>query len=149
MNSILYVYLGIIVLCWTLNPFIKKLVLKSKKLNTDEYFILNHIFVSVILLFYFYTLFKKKKCSILCLSKLDKFDYLYIFMGALTSILGARLLISIIKTEEITFLIAHIQPMIIALTFLIGYMFFSEHVTPMKIAGISLIILGLIFLNRK
>ena len=149
MNSILYVYLGIIILCWTLNPFIKKYILKSKKLNTDEYFILNHIFVSIILIVYFYTLFKKKKCSMLCLSKLNKYDYLYIFMGALTSILGARLLISIIKTEEITYLIAHIQPMIIALTFLIGYMFFSEHVTPMKIIGISLIILGLIFINKK
>ena len=39
--------------------------------------------------------------------------------------------------------------MIIALTFLIGYMFFSEHVTPLKVLGISLIILGLILLNRK
>ncbi len=70
-------------------------------------------------------------------------------MGAITSILGARLLISIIKTEEISYLIAHIQPMIIALTFLIGYMFFSEHVTPLKIVGISLIIMGLILINRK
>ena len=149
MNNILYVYIAIIVLCWTANPFIKKIVLKSKKLNIDEYFVLNHIFVSIILAIYFYSLFKEKKCSLLCLSKLDKYDYLYIFMGAITSILGARLLISIIKTEEITYLIAHIQPMIIALTFLIGYMFFSEHVTPLKIAGISLIILGLILLNRK
>ena len=32
MNSISYIYLLIIVLCWTLNPFIKKIVLKSKKL---------------------------------------------------------------------------------------------------------------------
>ena len=149
MDNILYIYIGIIVLCWTLNPFIKKIVLKSKKLNTDEYFIINHIFVSIILGLYFYSLFKKKKCSLLCLSKLDKYDYLYIFMGALTSILGARLLISIIKKEEITYLIAHIQPMIIALSFLIGYMFFSEHITPIKIIGISLIILGLILLNRK
>ena len=58
-------------------------------------------------------------------------------------------MISIIKTEEITFLIAHIQPMIIALTFLIGYMFFSEHITTTKVLGISLIILGLIFINKK
>jgi uncharacterized membrane protein len=149
MNNILYVYLAIIVLCWTANPFIKKLILKDGKMNTDEYFIINHIFVSLILMVYFYSLFKKKKCSFLCLNKLNKFDYLYISMGALTSILGARLMISVIKTEEVTYLITHIQPIIIALTFLIGYMFFSEHVTPMKVIGISLIILGLIFINRK
>ena len=108
MNNILYVYIAIIVLCWTANPFIKKIVLKNKKLNTDEYFILNHIFVSIILAIYFYSLFKEKKCSLYCLSKLDKYDYLYIFMGAITSILGARLLISIIKTEEITYTLLHI-----------------------------------------
>ena len=149
MNNLLFLYIAIIVLCWTANPFIKKIILKSNKLNIDEYFVLNHIIVSIILGIYFYSLFKKKKCSLLSLSKLDNYDYLYIFMGALTSILGARLLISIIKTQEITYLIAHIQPMIIALTFLIGYMFFSEHVTPLKVLGISLIILGLILLNRK
>lgn len=149
MNNILYLYLGIIVLCWSINPFIKKIVLKSRKLNTDEYFIINHLFVTIILGIYFYSLFKKKKCSLLCLEKLDRFDYIYILLGSLTSIIGARLLISIIKTEEITFLIAHIQPMIITLTFLIGYMFFSEHITPFKIGGIALIILGLILLNKK
>jgi uncharacterized membrane protein len=149
MKNIFYVYLAIIIICWTANPFIKKIVLKSKKLNIDEYFIINHIVVSLIIMVYFYTLFKKKKCSLLCLSKLDKYDYLYIIMGSLTSILGARLLISIIKTEEITYLIAHIQPMIIALTFLIGYMFFSENITATKVLGISLIILGIIFINKK
>jgi uncharacterized membrane protein len=149
MNNVFYIYLCLIVLCWTINPFIKKKILKSKKLNTDEYFIINHLIVSIILGIYFYTLFKKKKCSWLCIEKLDKYDYIYIFLGALTSILGARLLISVIKTEEITFLIAHIQPMIIALSFLIGYMFFSEHITPFKIGGIALIILGLILLNKK
>ena len=149
MKNIFYLYLAIIIICWTANPFIKKIVLKSKKLNIDEYFIINHIVVSLIIMVYFYTLFKKKKCSLLCLSKLDKYDYLYIIMGSLTSILGARLLISIIKTEEITYLIAHIQPMIIALTFLIGYMFFSENITATKVLGISLIILGIIFINKK
>ena len=149
MNNIFILYIAIIVLCWTANPFIKKIILKGNKLNIDEYFVLNHIFVSIILGIYFYSLFKNKKCSVLCLSKLNKYDYLYIFMGALTSILGARLLISIIKTQEITYLIAHIQPMIIALTFLIGYMFFSESVTPLKVLGITFIILGLILLNRK
>ena len=147
--SISYIYLALIVLCWTANPFIKKKVLKSKKLNSDEYFIINHIIVSLILIVYFYSLFKNKKCSLLCLSKLDKYDYLYISMGSLTSILAARLLLSLIKNKEITFLIANIQPLIIVLTFLVGYMFFSEHVSLFKIIGISLIILGLILINIK
>jgi len=132
-----------------MNPFIKKIVLTGGKLNVDEYFILNHLVVTVILGIYFFYLFKNKKCSPNCLQNLDKYDYLYVFMGAVSSILAARLLISIIKSEDISFLMAHIHPIVIALTFLIGYMFFSENITMYKILGISLIIIGLIFMNHK
>jgi uncharacterized membrane protein len=149
MESVSYIYLLVIVLCWTLNPFLKKVVLKSKKLNTDEYFILNHLFVTLILGFYFFYLFKNKKCSPNCFRNLDKFDYLYIILGAITSILGARLMISIIKSEDISYLVANIQPMIIGLSFVIGYMFFSENVTISRVIGVTLIILGLIFMNKK
>ena len=69
-------------------------------------------------------------------------------MGAVTSILGCINDKNVIKQQDISFLIAHIQPLI-ALTFIIGYMFFSEHITPYKILGVSLIILGLIFINKK
>lgn len=149
MNNIFYLYLLIIVLCWTLNPFIKKIILKSQKLNTDEYFVLNHLFVTIILGFYFFYLFKKKKCSPNCLKQLSLYDYLFIFLGAISSILAARLMISIIKSEDVSFLIAHVQPMVIGLTFLIGYMFFSENITIHKVLGVSLIILGLILMNKK
>ena len=149
MNNIFYLYLLIIVICWTLNPFIKKIILKSQKLNTDEYFVLNHLFVTIILGFYFFYLFKKKKCSPNCLKQLSLYDYLFIFLGAISSILAARLMISIIKSEDVSFLIAHVQPMVIGLTFLIGYMFFSENITIHKVLGVSLIILGLILMNKK
>ena len=149
MNKILFLYIFVIIICWTANPFIKKVILNKQKLNLDEYFIINHIFVTIIISIYFFYLFKKKKCSFNCIEKLNKFDYLFIFLGALTSILAARIMIYIIKLEDVSFLIAHIQPMIIALTFIIGYMFFSEHITLSKIIGVSLIILGLICMNRN
>jgi uncharacterized membrane protein len=149
MNNSIYLYLLIIILCWTFNPFIKKKIINSNKMNLDEYFVLNHFVVTIFLVVYFYTLFKENKCSINCLKKLDIYDYIYVILGAVTSILGARLMINVIKQQDISFLIAHIQPLIIALTFIIGYMFFSEHITPYKILGVSLIILGLIFINKK
>ena len=105
--------------------------------------------VTLILGFYFFYLFKQKKCSPNCFRNLGKFDYLYIILGAVTSILGARLMISIIKSEDISYLVASIQPMIIGLSFAIGYMFFSENITISKIIGVTLIILGLIFMNKK
>ena len=147
MNTIVYFYLLIIVLCWTLNPFIKKKMLG--KFTTDEYFIINHFFITLLIIVYFYYLYTKKLCKTNCLKKINMYDIIYILLGAITSILGARLLISLIKFQEVSFLVAHIQPLVIALSFIIGYMFFSESMSLYKIIGGSLIILGLILINKK
>ena len=149
MDAISYIYILIVVLCWTLNPFIKKIVLKGKKLNVDEYFIVNHLVVTLILGVYFFYLFKNKKCSPNCFKKLNKYDYIYIILGAITSILGARLLFSLIKKEDISYVVSNIQPMVIGLSFVIGYIFFSENITITRLIGASLIVLGLVFINKK
>jgi len=59
-NIKLYLYLLLIILCWTLNPFIKKKVLKNNKINSDEYFAINHTFVTIIIVVYLYFLFTNK-----------------------------------------------------------------------------------------
>ena len=147
MNYIVYLYLFLIIICWTLNPFLKKKMLY--KLNNDEYFVINHIIITTMMGIYFFYLFKNKKCSPSCLKTLNKYDYIYILLGAVTSILGARLMIALIKYEDVSFLVAHIQPLVIALSFIIGYMFFSESFSMYKIIGLCLIILGLIIINKK
>ena len=149
METLVIVYFALVVLCWTFNPFIKKIIIKKGKMNTDEYFVLNHFVVTIILIFYFVFLFKNRKCKTECLKSLDIYDISYILFGALTSILGARLLLSIIQYNEVSFMVAHIQPLVISLTFFTGYLFFSENITLNKVIGVSLVILGIIFLNRK
>ena len=149
METLVIVYFALVIMCWTFNPFIKKVIMKKGKMNTDEYFVLNHFVVTIILIFYFVFLFKNRKCKTECLKSLDRMDYLYILLGALTSILGARLLLSIIQYNDVSFMVAHIQPLVISLTFVIGYLFFSENITVNKVIGVSLVILGIIFLNRK
>tara|TARA_B100001093_G_C26742977_1_gene977542 strand:+ start:86 stop:547 length:462 start_codon:yes stop_codon:yes gene_type:complete len=149
MNLNVFIYFFLVVLCWTFNPFIKKVIMKKGKLNTDEYFLINHFVVTSILVLYFIYLFNTRKCNTNCIKSLDKYDVFYIVLGALTSILGARLLLSIIQQNDISFMVAHIQPIVISLTFVIGYMFFSETLTTYKIIGIGLVILGILFLNKK
>lgn len=149
MNLNVFIYFFLVVLCWTFNPFIKKVIMTKGKLNTDEYFVINHFVVTSILVLYFIYLFNTRKCNTNCIKTLDKYDVLYIILGAVTSILGARLLLSIIQQNDISFMVAHIQPIVIALTFIIGYMFFSETLTTYKIIGIGLVILGILFLNKK
>ena len=55
-NSINYpapLYFILVVLCWTLNPFIKKTVLKNDRITTDEYFIINHFVITLLFIGYF------------------------------------------------------------------------------------------------
>lgn len=149
MQSIVLTYFILVILCWTFNPFIKKIVMKKGHVNTDEYFVLNHLVITVILIIYFIYLFNTRKCSTKCIKSLDRYDVVYILLGALTSILGARLLLSIINYTDVSYMVAHVQPIVIALTFIIGYIFFSEQVTIYKLIGVSLVILGILFLNKK
>ena len=145
----LVLYLMIIILCFSLNPFFKKKILNKKVLNVDEYFMVNHFIVTGLLLVYFVILIKNKQCSIECWSRLDRYDIMYILLGSFTSIIGARLLISLIKKKDITYLMVHLQPIVIAITFIEGYVFFKEKITLNKIMGILFILTGLIFINRN
>lgn len=149
MDFKLVVYLMIIIFCFSLNPFFKKKILSKKVLNVDEYFMVNHFIITAILLIYFVIQIRRKECSIECWSRLDKYDVIYILLGSFTSIIGARLLISLIKKKDITYLMVHLQPIVIAITFIVGYIFFKEKITLNKIMGILFILTGLIFINRN
>ena len=149
MELIVLTYFILVILCWTFNPFIKKIVMKKGKINTDEYFVINHLVITAILIVYFVYLFNTRKCNTNCLKSLDRYDAVYILLGAITSILGARLLLSIINYTDVSYMVAHVQPIVISLTFIIGYLFFSEQVTIYKLIGVSLVILGILFLNKK
>ena len=147
MNKLVYTYLGIVILCWTLSPFIKKKMLY--KLTNDEYFIINHIFITIIIAGYFLYYKQTIDCDINCLKKLNVYDYIYIIMGSIASFLGAKLILHLFKFKDVSYVVAHIQPIIIGLTFIIGYLFFKEKITIYKILGCAFIILGIVFLNKK
>ena len=51
MYSLTYFYIFVIVLCWTLNPFIKKMLMT--KMDANEYLIINH---SVVTMYWYFTL---------------------------------------------------------------------------------------------
>ena len=144
----LIIYLLIIICCFSLNPFLKKKILTKQVLNEDEYFMVNHFIITALLLIYFIILIKRKKCSVKCWKKLDRYDIIYILLGSFTTIIGARLLLSLIKKKDITYLIVHLQPIVIALTFIVGYIFFKEQITMNKIMGVLFILTGLIFINQ-
>ena len=146
MNTV-FLYLLIIVLCWTFNPFLKKTVMK--KMTAGEYFVVNHFVITIFVLFYFFYLFNNGKCDINCVMNLDRKEIVYLLLGAITTILATIVLLYLINLKDVSYIIAHIQPVVIALTVVVGYMFFSEQITKVKIFGISLVIIGLLLMNMN
>lgn len=147
MNYLVYFYILIIVLCWTFNPFIKKVLLN--KIGKPEYLILNHLFITLFILIYFLYMFSKNKCDLSCIKSLSKKELSLLSVGAVTSILGTLMLLHLVSTADVSYAIAHVQPIVISLTLVIGYLVFNERLTSAKVFGISLIVIGLIILNKN
>ena len=146
MNTLVYFYIFIIVLCWTLNPFIKKVILN--KVGKSEYLVINHIFITLFILLYFLYMFSQNKCDIKCIKSLNNKELGLLTLGAITSVLGTLMLIHLISYSDVSYAIAHIQPIVISLSLIIGYLVFNESLDTYKVTGISLVVLGLIILNK-
>ena len=57
-----YILLTLLIMCWTLNPFLKKQA--AKNLGTNEYMVFNHSLCTILVLIYAGYLMYKKKCDI-------------------------------------------------------------------------------------
>ena len=142
-----YILITFLVLCWTLNPFLKKQA--SGKLTSDEFLIFNHGLCTVVVVVHFIYLAYQNKCDINCIKKLNHKEILYSIAGALTTVLASLALIKLLKDNDATDIIPHIQPIVIILTILIGYFIFKENVTKNKVIGAALIVVGLFIINKK
>ena len=59
------------------------------------------------------------------------------------------MLLHVVSSADVSYAIAHIQPIVISLTLIIGYLVFNESLTTHKVFGIALIVCGLIILNKQ
>ncbi len=148
MNSdLLYTYglMGILIFSFVLNPFFKKKA--SKGLGSNEYLLINHLIITLLIILYAIYLFSYNKCDMNCVRSLDKGRATWAVFAGVTSVIGAIVLIKLVQRDEITFIIPNVQPLVILIGALIGYYIFNESMRSYKVLGIFLVILGAIFIN--
>ena len=138
--------LFLLVIFWTINPFMKKNA--SQKLTSGEYLVFNHALCSIIVIIYFIYLIYHKECDIECLKKLSTKDVLYSLLAAITTIGSSLVLINLIQNNNVSYIIPQIQPLVILSTIITGYLFFGENVDMQKILGVCMIIIGLFIINN-
>ena len=137
----------LLVLCWTLNPFLKKKTLKG--LDPNASLLMNHCLVTGILIIYFIIMFYNKKCSLKELRNINKTQFIYSIIAATITFLSSLVLINLLKRANVSYIMPHIQPLVLLLTILIGFFIFKENVTKLQFIGGIVTIIGLWLLNKK
>ena len=98
MNNTTFILLTLLIVCWTLNPFLKKLM--GSKLPANENMIFNHSLCTIIIVIYTSYLLINHKCDIGKIKSLSKKD---IMLGIITSAItvsSSLLLIKILQEND-------------------------------------------------
>ena len=139
--------LVLLVLGWTLNPFLKKKAIGN--LSSNESLVLNQCLIGLLFTIYFVYLFIGKKCNLTKFSKMNSKQIMYQIMASIVTVMSAIVLIKLLEKSNVSFLIPQIQPLIILLTILIGIFFFKEKITLVQMIGCAFIIIGVVLLNKN
>ena len=142
-----YIYIIIIILCWSINPFIKKIV--NKNISAIEYNIYNNTFILCLLLLIFaYNLFFRNKNNIELniLKKLNMKEIGIMLVSSVFTLLPSYLFVTLIKTQNVSKVNSIIQSSTILVSSLIGIFLFNEPYDIKKVFGIANIIVGLYFI---
>ena len=128
---LLWLYIALIVICWALTPFLKKRLLQ--KMGTYNLLVVNHLTITLLIIIYFIYLFKRKKCTLSSLKKLDKYDILILVFMAAATVISTILLLESLTTSNISQLMPTITTLVIVLTLIISC-YYGEKIDIYKIS---------------
>ena len=141
----------VLIICWTLNPFVKKKIMNlPDKSNAnirpvDFLLVSNLIAVTVVLVVYLYN--SRDKLSIQTGKSLTPKQWGYFAANAVVTLTATFLFVFVLEKGKITKLIPSIQSAVILFSFLIGLFVLKEDVPQYKLFSVALICLGIILLN--
>jgi uncharacterized membrane protein len=134
-----------IIFSWVYIPFMKKKIVR--KIKPECYFIINSIFSSIfVFMFYIYLNKIGKKIE---LNTIHKNDLFYCFINSLFGMTASFIVLILIKKNNINKILPRLQPVVLAVTSLIGYLFMNENLKKNEIFGIILIITGSYILQKN
>lgn len=146
MNYFSYMLLSLLIAGWSINPFLIKQSIG--KLSQLQYLSLKLFFVTfiILLIYLLKLLFTSEKFT--DIGKVFTKNQLYWFSAStFITIATSFLLITLLKYNNVTYIMPQIQPIIIMLTLLFGYLIFNETLKLQQLFGVLLIIIGIFFIN--
>lgn len=145
-NYFLYFGMALVVICWVLTPFLRKMVLTTA--TSLDFFICNQAIVSLyVLLTFLFLKLRRSEYNFQSIFNLDRKQIFILFVAAIITYLSSISLIWLLKYNDATQIMPQLQPMVIILTILAGIFIFKEKVNFMEGVGIFFIIIGVIMVN--
>ncbi len=146
-----YIYLLLIIICWSINPFVKKKITKS--LNSIEYNYANNMCIlCMILMVIFYLNFiqtKSETVSINFFNKLNKNQIGLLVLSAFLTLLPSFLFITVLKEMDVSFVVSFTQSLTIVSSTIIGVLVMNETFNLKIGLGIASIVVGIGLLTNK
>jgi uncharacterized membrane protein len=147
----MYLYLLLIIICWSINPFFKKYITKS--LNSIEYNCANNMCIlCMIFCIIFYLNFIKtnsNKISINFLNKLNRQQLTLLIFSSFLTLLPSFLFIHVLKDMDVSFVVPFTQSLTIVCSTIIGVLVMNEKFSLKIGLGITSIIIGIGLLTNK
>ena len=69
-------------------------------------------------------------------------------IGGITTILSTLMLVYLVSSTEVSYVMGNVQPIVISLSIILGYLFFKEKLGLTKLLGLTFIIVGLVLINK-
>lgn len=145
MNKTSLILFIILVICWTLNPFLKKGGLGA--LTPEQFWIINIVLCFIFTVIYLFYLYCNDDFNFLNIGNITRKQSLSCIFAALTSVIAGLCLMNLLKDENVTSIIPQGTPISIILTLIVGYSVFNEGITFNQGLGGLIIIFGLYIFN--
>ena len=81
------------------------------------------------------------------LDNLDRKDYIFLVLVVVVGLIGGLVFAELLKNNNASYVIPHVQPLIIVSTLFVGYYLFNESINWKHILGTFLVVSGLVVIN--
>lgn len=142
-----YLYVFIIVLCWSINPFLKKII--TKNIQPIEYNIYSNtlIFMNLIMFSLYQNKYNMSDITINIANKLSKNQIGIMMVVSILTIVPSYLMVVLNKKYSVSGITAVVQSLNIIATTIIAVVYMGEPISMTKIGGILMTSLGIYLLQ--
>jgi drug/metabolite transporter (DMT)-like permease len=142
-----YLYVFIIVLCWSINPFLKKII--TKNVQPIEYNIYSNtlVFMYLIMFSLYQNKYNMSDITINIANKLSKNQIGIMMVVSILTLVPSYLMVVLNKKYSVSGITAVVQSLSIIATTIIGVVYMGDPINMTKIGGILMTSLGIYLLQ--